>query len=407
MRSPGVHIVPAAEADLAEVTLIGGALEYCDIPFAVLDEKDLGPSAESGLCVVLGALAPDAPLRRRLRQRRVPTVFAGRDVTRRHLGQREAPDEHELLLHGEPYAFIARLAGDPLLFEQLRGTAVVGPLLDPRQYRTPSTPLRQGLWTPLVTSVGCGRSCPYCADGPMYADLYRERFGRRSRPWRDLARDIVALKRQGGERLLLLADRFLAEDAGENGELRELAANWSRELGRPALSFTVSTVEVVNNRDTLELLSQHGQLYPRLWVDRLEDATSLLQAVRFFADRRLSVRLSCALAGPGATIEGVREELRTLASLADVMSYLPPEHQILVAHDLFSSRPRILASAPRSAPSAAREGAPRELPGGLLTVMGKARDVMAEELRRVWSGERGAPLRTIVEAALEELERAG
>lgn len=401
--------------DYWESTLIRGALWYFGIPSRVLDYESFNEYVEDALCVILAAHQDKEAMFPFLQRFQGIIVLVGRNITLEYLQKTSLPAENEILIYGEPYVLITRLAKNQRLFNQLRGKAVLGPLLDPREYRTPPIITKQARWASIMTSIRCQKRCGYCSYGDTYSRLYPKGFARRSRPWQDVAREIINLMGKGTEHFLLLADQFLARNPEENQELHSLAWHWkSEEMGRPTLAFTVSPVEVLNNKPILEAISHSFHLCPRLSIDSLDnntlalfdldfDASTALKALKFLAYLKLPLRINYIFVRPGATIESIREEFSYFVSLAAAASYLTPQQKLLLAYDLFSGSLRIMRGAPIACKKGIRERYEEDLPPEFLKVISRVQNVMQKEINNLRPDNRGDPLLTIVEAGLKEV----
>lgn len=401
--------------DYWESTLIRGALWYFGIPSRVLDYESFNGDVKDALCVILVAHPDKEAIVSFLQRFKGVIVLAGHNITLGYLQKTFLPTENEVLIYGEPYVLITRLAKNPRLFTRLRGKAVFGPLLDPRKYRTAPIITRQVGLASIMTSMGCQKRCGYCSYGATYFHLYPDRFTRRSRSWQDVAREIIDLMGEGIGYFSLLADQFLARTLEENQELCSLAQYWkSEEMERPTLIFTVSPVEVLNNMPILEDMSHSFQLYPRLSIDSLDnktlalfdlgfDASTALEAVKFFAYLKLPFRINYIFVRPGVTIARIREEFSHFASLAAATSYLSPKEKLLLAHDLFSGSLHIMQGSPIAGIKGIREQYKEDLPPELLKVISRVQNVMQREIDNFRLDNRHDPLITIVEAGIEEI----
>lgn len=401
--------------DYWESTLIRGALWYFGIPSRVLDYESFNDDVKDALYVILAARAEKETMLPFLQRFQGIIVLAGRNFTLEHLQKTLLPAKNEIIIYGEPYVLITRLAKNKRLVNQLQGRAVLGPLLDPREYRTSPIITRQAGWVSIMTSIGCQKKCGYCSYGATYSRLYPKGFARRSRPWQDVATEIIDLMGKGTEHFLLLADQFLARAPEENQELRSLAWHWkSQEMRRPTLAFTISPVEVLNNKPILEAMSHSFHLYPRLSIDSLDnntlalfdldfDASTALEAVKFFAYLKLPLRINYIFVRPGVTIESIREEFCHFVSLTAATSYLAPQEKILLAHDLFSESLRIMHGAPIARKKGIRERYEEDLPPEFLKVTSRVQNAMHKEINNFRPDNGHDPLLTIVEAGLKEM----
>jgi hypothetical protein len=198
-----------------ETTLVEGALRHAGIEVAILAPGDLLPADGHVLSV---GLTPCLGTRQHgLDPGRVRPVevLAGRAVTRAHLHDGLRPGENQVLIYGEPYDLLVRLAAGELAIDALRCRAVLGPLFDVAAYTAPPG-------GPLLTSLGCEKACAYCAFGATYRRLYGRRFGRRERPWLAMAAEIAERVARGEAALAFMADQFLATDPDQNTQLAGL-----------------------------------------------------------------------------------------------------------------------------------------------------------------------------------------
>lgn len=398
-------------------TLIRGSLWYHGIPSRVLGYESSVEMGEDVLCVILPVHHEKEAAFSYPQRFQGTTVLTGRNVTLEHLQKTVPLAENEILIYGEPYAFIPQLAKKQGLLDQSRGKAILGPLFDPREYRTPPTITRQARWAFIMTSVGCEKRCGYCTYGATHSRLYPKEFARRSRPWQDVEKEIIDFVGEGIDRFSLIAHQFLSGDPEENKELRSLAWHWKpEEMGRPTLVFTISPVEVVNNKSILEAMSHSFRLHPRLSIDSFDnrtlalfdldfDASTALEAVEFLAYLKLPLRINYILVRPGVTIETVGEEFSHFVSLAAMTSYLTPLQKLLLAHDLFSGSLRIMRDAPIARKKGIRERYEEDLPPEFLKVILRVQDAMEEEIDNFRPDSGRAPLLTIVKAGFEEVMR--
>jgi hypothetical protein len=422
MKPPGgvarVLIIAGPSAYWWEVTLIRGALSYCDIESLVVDHHQADAYGPEALRVLVAPCPPGAPVKVVEPASTRPTVLAGRQFTLEYLSGRIHPTPGEVLVYGEPYAFIPYLVDDVSRLETLRGRAVLGTLLDVRRYRTPA-PLGADGPVPLMASIGCQKRCGYCSYGSTYARLYGHAFDRRSRPWRDLFQELTAFGRAGRQRFMLLADQLLSRAPAENGELRLLASRWRRLGGtRYSLAFTVAPPEALSNQPVLELLAAAFDIHPALSIDSLDDESlrrfglsfsvaDALDAARVLSDLGVAFRLNYLFIKPGMTLRALEAELNRLLELADIAGSLAPNAQVGLAHDIFSGRLRPTSGAPMWGEVDDENNAAYEqfLHPAVLAAVVSIQGVVGEAIERAAQGQ-GFSLRATVEAAIDEVASA-
>ncbi len=258
-----------------ESNLIRGTLWYLGIPSKILDFSGFDKCGEDALCLILSTYKEKEATFYYPQRFQGTIVLAGRKVTLDYIYKTLHPAENEILIYGEPYALIRQLAKNQRLLDQMRGKAVLGSLLDPREYRTPPVITKHADFASIMTSIGCKKRCGYCSYGATYSRLYPKEFARRSRPWQDLKKEIIDFMEKGINNFILLADQFLSGNPEENQELHSLALHWkSEKIGRPVLFFTVSPIEVLNNKPILESMSHSFHLYPRLSIQAVPKLNS-------------------------------------------------------------------------------------------------------------------------------------
>jgi hypothetical protein len=398
----------------AEATLMRGALWHHGIASRVLSYSCFEKLAADARCLIVLTSSEQVAESSRSKPSHQPLLLAGRQPTLEFLQGRWRPDENEVLIYGEPYALLPAITKDHSLLDQSRGAAILGPLLDPREYRTPPTTSKPMAAIPIMTSVRCQKRCGYCSYGPNYAALYKGDFARRSRPWQNVAEEISDLIGQGHNCFSLLADQFLSADPLDNRELYALAEHWNpTERGRPKLTFTVSPKEVVQNKPLLKAMANSFQLYPRLSIDSFDNRTlalfglnfessTALEALNFLASLKLPLRINYIFVRPGMTLKGMKEEFISFLSLAEAISYLTASEKLLIAIDLFSESLRIMPMIPITQ-KGVREGYEVGLPHELLKVIVRLQNVMQEEIINFRPDDNHDPLFTIIKVGFKEL----
>jgi len=400
--------------EYGEATLMRGALWHHGIASRVLSYARFDELAEDALCLIVPTQSEEAAASIRPTRSHKPLLLAGRKLTLEFSQGSWRPNENEVLIYGEPYALLPVITKNHSLLNRSRGAAILGPLFDPREYRTPPTTSRPEGLIPVMTSIGCQKRCGYCSYGVNYASLYPRDFARRSRPWQDVAEEIGDLIGQGHDRFSLLADQFLSPDPEDNRELYALAEHWdSAERGRPKLTFTVSPKEVVHNEPLLKALSNSFHLYPRLSVDSFDgrtlalfdlnfESSTALEALNFLASLKLPLRINYIFVRPRMTLEGMKEEFASFLSLTAATSYLTPSEKLLIALDLFSESLRVTPMIPITK-KGIREGYEVDIPPELLKVIMRLQNAVQEEISNFRPDNNHDPLLTIVEAGLKEL----
>lgn len=404
-----VPLLTAHDAEHWEPTLFKGALEYFGIPSRVVDYSLCPEFAGTAFRVVVPSRA-ERSLKSDLPEYDGITVLAGRAVTLGYVRKALYPEENEVLIYGEPYALIPQLVRDPVLLKQSRGKAILGPLLDPDHYSTPSGARPSGI-VPLMTSIGCEKRCGYCSYGATYSCLYPDCFSRRSRNWRSLEKEMTLFIAKGVDSFRFIADQCFSVEPEKNRELDALACNWNSKNGRPSCAFTVSPAEVLNNRQTFENMARSFRLFPQLSIDSFDDVTlsalhlnftasNALEAARFLASLKLPLRLNYLFVTPWKTIHSLQTEFSFLLPLAKELSYLSPCQQALIAQDLFSGRVGLPPGAPISSEGIA-EAYEARIPTELLELMANVQDAMYQETEGMDLHSGNNLLLRIVEAGLK------
>jgi hypothetical protein len=401
-----VVILSSAGEEDPEVLLLRGALRYCHTSTSISTEPLAGTRPLFFVDASSGQPCRDLVVR------------VGRRVTQQHCQAPQPVSPDEIVVLGEPYSTVQEFALRRESLQAARGKALVGPLFDVRQYSSPPSGHSPAA---LMTSLGCEKRCGYCSYGAACRSLYGSGFTRRPRPAQDLCRELAAATAAGIGSFQILADQFLSANTQHNGELRELACSPSvRNLGKPALCFTVSPREVVNNQELLLALSDAFILCPRLSIESLDDQTlSLLdldfdsaialQAFEFLTTRAIRLRLNYLFVRPGMTMEVVRREFRWFRTFADCASDLTPLDRLLLAHDLFSRSLQLLPGAPVTAIKGISHDYEAKLPSVVFRILIKVQNTL-EEHCRVLAGEQQPafacdPLVSVLDVAAEELNR--
>jgi len=409
-----VAILNRRDEDCWESTLIGGALWYYCIP--VRNCANLPQLREDDLCVEIPAFRSEgdeqpSPLRSHCRT----VVLAGRNLTRQHLRKPLPVAGNEILVYGEPYALISQLARDRKMGDALKGKAILGPLLDPREYRTPPVSTRQAGWAAVMTSLGCQKRCAYCSHGVNSSYLYGQQFSRRSRPWQAVREELAQFVTNGITQFVLLADQFLSPDPEKNCDLLSLATHWdSQKLGQPILVFTVSPRDVLSNQSLFEALAHSFQLHPKLSIDSFDngtlqlldldfDAATALEALRFFASLQLHFRINYLFLRPGVTLENLREEFSFFHALDGLVAYLNPYEKLMLAFDLFSGSLRVVSGTPVEKKLGVRARYEGEFPPELLKAVIGIQGAMEQELHNLPNLRAADPLRAVLNAGLKEI----
>ncbi len=342
--------------------------------------------------------------------RRSMDVLAGRTVTRSHLFGGLRPGDHQVLIYGEPYGLLVQLAAGELAIDALRGQAVLGPPLDLAAYIAPSGGR-------LLTSLGCGKACAYCAFGATYRRLYGRKYGRRERPWPVLAAEIADRVARGEGALAFMADQFLAVDPDENEQLAGLVANMDLPYGvRPVATFTVAPHEVLANRPLIEGLNRVFDARPRLSVDSLDDealacyqvgfdAAEALMAAACLTELNVPFRLNYIFARPSMTVEALQREFTNLHALARMTRDRPPAEQWLLANDVFTSRLTPMLGAPLWIDGDVAGAADTNPPEMLSRLMDRIVGVLCCEVDGAGLDTPAAPFLAAVEAGLDVLFR--
>lgn len=348
MDSNKIPVLTPYSAEHWEPILLRGALLYFDIPSCVVDDSTCPEVAGAPFRVAIPASAARNVISSLPAYDGI-TVLAGRSVTLSYLRKDLSPEENEVLIYGEPYALIPQFVRNPILLKQSRGKAILGPLLDTNQYRTPSGARPSTGMVPLMTSIGCEKKCGYCSYGATYSCLYPGSFSRRPRGWRSLEKEMTCFIATGADSFSFIADQCFSTDPEKNEELTDLAHEWNGRNGRPMCAFTISPAEVLNNKPTIEAMSRSFRLLPRLSIDSFDDSTlsalhlnfdasTALEAVRFLACLKLPLRLNYLFVTPWKTIQSVQTEFSYFLQLANELSYLSPYQQALITQDLFFGR---------------------------------------------------------------------
>lgn len=326
---------------------------------------------------------------------------------------------------GEPYSLLQQLSLSREMRLESLGKILVAPLFDVMRYRPPLKKANDAI--PILTSLGCMKKCGYCSHGYSNRCLYGDGFARRSRSGKDLAGEMTAASEDGNEHFILVADQFAAGSPGDNADLFELAAAWSgKERARPVLEFTISPLEVINNRPLLQALASCFSLYPHLSVDSFDDDTlklldlehdgaTALDAVEFLSSLQLPFRLNYLFVRPGATVDAIHGELAGFEALAAATSHLDALQRLMLAYDLFSRR---LLLSPRMPVGTREDVAPdywRRLPPAQFRILESVHAILGAQFHNLSNlspaSGAGAPVPPIdalaacIEVGLKELSR--
>jgi len=338
-----VFIVYGKTETCGEIELIRGTLWYFGIRSKVID---IGSAVDLGGSHILILLLPwnEEGVRRRLRAKRILT---SRDVTQYYLRNGLIPEGGEVIIYGEPYVLLPRLILDARLFESCRGKALLGDLFVVIRYKAPEDIIQPDGWYPLFTSIGCEKRCLYCSYGNTFCQLYPGRFTRRSRPWEDIAEEIIQAKRAGHKKFRVIADQFLSDREENNRELYKLANFFKKSNERLTLSFTLSPTQVLNNQTLLMEMQEAFTMLPYLSIDSFDnnflrlmnlnhDADSGLKAVQFLSSLKTPLRVHYLFNRPGISIDSLKTELLYFLEIAKEVSYLTPYEKLILAYDFFS-----------------------------------------------------------------------
>lgn len=348
-----------------ESRTIRGALLYHGITSKVCDLSSIN-GFDDDLCVVLPSRKDRLNLTDLCHVNKT-LLLAGHHITLQHLyGVLPIPD-NVIVVYGEPYRAIPRFVKNKDLLAQSRGKAILGALCDPREYvAVPGTCHTDT--SLVITSLGCVKKCAYCTYGCTYSRLYGHEFSRRSRPWQDIENELIASLDKGVDCFQMTASQFLSSDPEENLEIRSLAFNWNSEVtGRPPVAFTVSPVEVLNNRPIIEAMSRAFRVYPRLSIDSFDDralalfdrdydAAVAMEALEFLAALKLPLKVNYIFMRPGIDIASINKEIAYLKLLASATSYLSAYDKLLLAYDIFSSSLLVYEAAPIAFKKGIRNG---------------------------------------------------
>lgn len=400
-----------------ETTLMRGALYYNGIASRVADSLNSVDSNESAFCVVHSTWKEKDSITDRMDHFKGTKIIAGRAVTLEYLQKKFPIEDNEILIYGEPYALIPRIVKDQKLMERLKGKAVLGPLLDPASYRSPPVVSGQNDWTYIMTSLGCQKRCGYCTYGATYSKLYSEAFVRRSRPWQDIKIEIVDFMSKGIDQFVLLADQFLSKTPQDNLDLLTFSLNWNPEKsGRPMLIFTVSPLEILNNKALFEAMTCSFRLYPRYSIDSFDndtlnlfdlgfDALEAMEALKFLAHLKLPFRINYIFMRPGMTLDGIKKELNFFKSLDAITFYLNPYEKLLLAQDLFSTSLDLMQGSPLlTDEKQVHKQYENDIPQEIFKIVSKIQKVILLEINKIDDTyiKNGNPLKTIIEAGLDE-----
>lgn len=158
MESREVVILCPAGEDHWEPVLIRGALWHHGIRSRISGCEGLGRVDEDALYLVLSAHSGKERAFPSSNHLPGPVVMVGHDITQEYVSKRFSVSEDEIVVYGEPYAIIPQLAMHQHLLSQFRGKAILGPLLDPKEYSTyPISGEDHDI--SIMTSLGCKKKC--------------------------------------------------------------------------------------------------------------------------------------------------------------------------------------------------------------------------------------------------------
>lgn len=410
-----IMIISHMGRDNWESVLIRGALWHYGITSKVLDCLCIDEINEDTLYVFLSKNKENEAALSHLSNLGATIIFAGRHITYKYLQKKFPISENDILIYGEPYALIPFFMKNQELLDQFKGKAVLGPLLDPRAYRTPLDSERQNSSALIMTSMGCQKQCGYCTYGTTYSNLYTQNISRRCRPWQNIEKEIKDFMLEGIDHFILLADQFLSADPEMNQELYSLVQCWDSEgIDNPTFMFTVSPIEILNNKPLLESMSKSFKIYPRYSIDSFDnrtlnlfdlnfDASDAMEALRFLASLKCSFRINYIFIRPGITVEKMKEELFYFDLLNSLISYMTPYEKLLIAHDLFSVSLDVIPGASIADKKGIRDGYEKDLDPGVLAIMTRIQNVMQEEIINIRDKDQSDPLLNIIRAGLKEI----
>ena len=393
-----------------ETIVVAGALRHVGIESVIWTLGHLPPAEPDVLSIGLSPRFSTRDCRAKGAGGRSVDVLAGRAVTQAHLRGALRPGDDQVLIYGEPYALLVRLATGGLAIDGLRGRAVLGPPFDLAAYATPPG-------GPLLTSLGCVKACAYCGFGATYRHLYPG-FRRRERPWTMVAAEITESVGRGEGAVAFIADQFLAVDPNENAQLVRLAANLNLPGGaRPAATFTVAPREVLANQLLVASLNGILETRPTLSIDSLDDvaltsyrvefeAADALRAASYLTELDVPFRLNYIFARPRMTADALHREFANLHALALITRDRPAADQWLLVKDVFTSRLTPVAGAPLWTDSTGTDADGAGPPELLELVMDGILGVLAREAHDAGTGAPVAPFLAAVEAGLDALHRA-
>ncbi len=402
-----------------ETNLIRGALYYNGIASRVVDNLNFVDSNENAFCIVHSIWREKDFINDRTDEFKGTKILAGRAVTLEYLQKKFPLKDNEILIYGEPYALIPDIIKDQKLMERLKGKAILGPLLNPAAYRSPPAVPSQNDWVYILTSLGCQKKCGYCTYGATYSHLYSKAFLRRARPWQDIKVEMAYFMSKGIDQFVLLADQFLSKTPQDNLDLLNLSLDWNPEKnGRPMLIFTVSPLEILSNKALFETMSCSFRLYPRYSIDSFDNDTlnlfdlgfnalEAMEALKFLSHLKLPFRINYIFIRPGMTLGGIKKELNFFKSLDNVTFYLDPYEKLLLARDLFSTSLNLMQGSPLMAgDSQMYKQYENDLPREVFKIVSKIQSVMVHEVNKINDTyiKNGNPLKTIIEAGLDEIK---
>jgi len=409
-----VFIVTLNKADACEVNVIQGALQYYGIPSMILQEPNPDISTTNSLVVALTTLEQKDKVFSFLGQKTGPVIFAGHQVTLEYLLANPHITEDEIMVYGEPFATIAKIARQPELIWEMKGNAVLGPLFDLREYR-PTLAVSEGQQTSqLLTSLGCQKQCGYCTYGATYSQLYLGNPIWRPRPSEELDQELCELLERGARRIWLAANQPLSKNGDENKALLNLAQRWEgRKEPLLELSFDLSPQEALHNRALLEAMSRSFEIFPRLSVDSFDDGTlelldlthdvaAAMEAIEYLSHLQIAFRLTYILIRPEMTLRTLKQELIWMREVDAQTSYLPPQHKLLLAHDFLWNQLRLHPCMPVSRKLRTDKDYKEDIPVQCLQVISRMREQLGTEIESFTHQAAKSPLQSVLEAGMDE-----
>jgi hypothetical protein len=146
------------------------------------------------------------------------------------------------------------------------------------------------------------------------------------------------------------------------------------------VAFTVSPMEVLNNRPIIEAMSHAFHLYPRLSIDSFDnqalalfdrnyDAEAAISAVELLASLNLPLKVNYVFFRPSMNITAVEREIAYLKRLSSATSYLSMFDRLVLTYDIFSTSLLVYEAAPIAFEKGIGSDYDRELPSDVLVVM--------------------------------------